>query len=90
MKAVTNDKARSRYAIETSHGTAIADYVINGDTITFTHTHVPTALEGQGIASRLIQFALSDARDKQLKVVPQCSFVDVYIERHPEWRDLLA
>ena len=90
MEAVTNDKARSRYAIETRQGTAIADYVVNGDIITFMHTHVPTALEGKGIASRLIQFALSDARDRGLKVVPQCSFVRVYIEKHPEWQVLLG
>ena len=90
MEDITDDKALSRYALETKLGTAIADYVIDGSTITFTHTEVPAALEGRGIASQLIKFALTDARERGLTVMPQCSFVHDYIERHPEWRDLLA
>ena len=33
--------------------------------------------------------ALEDIRSKGLRVVPQCSFVEVYIRRHPEWADLV-
>jgi predicted GNAT family acetyltransferase len=37
----------------------------------------------------LVSFALDDARNRDLKVVPMCSFVRGYIERHPEYQDLL-
>jgi predicted GNAT family acetyltransferase len=47
-------------------------------------------MEGKGIASRLVKGALDDARRQGLKVVPLCSFVAAYIDRHPEEQDLLA
>jgi hypothetical protein len=47
-------------------------------------------LEGQGIGSGLVKQALDAARAQNLKVVPMCSFVRGYIERHAEYQDLLA
>lgn len=55
----------------------------------FTHTGVPPAYEGQGIASALVKEGLAYARKEGYKVVPLCSFVAAYIKRHPEYADLL-
>ena len=60
------------------------------DRIVFTHTIVPDALSGRGIAAQLVQHALRHAREKKLKVVPQCSYVAAYIQRHSEYAELLA
>ncbi|MET0137950.1 MAG: GNAT family N-acetyltransferase [Sphingobium sp.] len=87
---VHNDEAESRYELEIDGSLAIAAYERREGAIIFTHTIVPEALEGRGIASRLIKAALADARAQNLKVVPQCEFVAAYIERHPEEQDLLA
>lgn len=65
-------------------------YHLNGDIITFTHTGVPPELEGRGIGSQLARAGLEYARTKTLKVLPACSFIAGYIERHPEYQDLLA
>jgi predicted GNAT family acetyltransferase len=86
---VTQNEAEHRYELAVEGQTAFAQYNLNGDIITFTHTIVPEELEGQGIGSRLVSFALDDARNRDLKVVPMCSFVRGYIERHPEYQDLL-
>jgi len=67
-----------------------ADYVRSGSTVTFTHTGVPGALQGRGIAAHLVQAALAWARAEGLKVVPACSYVRVYMQRHPDTQDLLA
>lgn len=67
-----------------------ADYVRDGRTVHMTHTGVPAALEGRGIAAQLVKAALSWARSEGLKVVPQCSYVQVYLRRHPGWQDLLG
>lgn len=66
-----------------------ADYLLDGRVMRMTHTGVPSALEGRGIAAALVKAALSWARSQQLKVDPLCSYVRVYIKRHPEWQDLL-
>ncbi len=60
------------------------------DRIVFTHTIVPDALAGRGIAAALVKHGLEHARGKNLKVVPQCAYVATFIQRHTEYQDLLA
>jgi predicted GNAT family acetyltransferase len=68
----------------------VADYRRNGDIILMTHTVVPPALEGRGIAAALVREALTWAQAEGFKVDPVCSYVRVYMKRHPEWRELQA
>jgi uncharacterized protein len=58
--------------------------------IAFTHTEVDQACEGRGFGSRLAEVALADAADEKLEVVPLCPFIAHYIEKHPEYRQLVA
>jgi predicted GNAT family acetyltransferase len=60
------------------------DYFLRGSTIIFTHTGVPTAIEGRGIGSMLVKAGLEYAQSKKLKVESLCWFVSGYIQRHPE------
>lgn len=87
---VTDNAARHRYELSRDGAIAHADYRRQGDTITFVHTEVPEAMAGKGIGSALVRGALDDARAKGLRVVARCPFVAAWIERHPEYRDLLA
>jgi predicted GNAT family acetyltransferase len=57
--------------------------------IALNHTEVDGRFEGQGLGSRLIAFALDDARTRGLAVLPFCPFVDEYIQRHREYVDLV-
>lgn len=54
------------------------------------HTEVDEALERRGLGSRLVAAALDDSRREGLEVVPLCPFVEAFIERHPEYEDLVA
>lgn len=87
---VRNNIAEQRYELAVEGALAIAVYERRGDALAFTHTHVPRALEGKGIGSRLIRGALADVRAQDLKVLPLCSFVADYFDRHPNEQDLLA
>ncbi|WCT72330.1 GNAT family N-acetyltransferase [Sphingomonas naphthae] len=87
---VRNNATAQRYELAVPGGLAIAAYSPEGDVLAFTHTEVPEALEGQGIASRLVKGALADVRARGLKIRPACAFVAAYVERHPEVRDLVA
>ena len=88
--AVRNNTARSRFELDVDGGIAIATYRIDGNVITFTHTEVPPRSRGAGVASRLIEAALQAARTQGLKVVAHCAFVQAYLTKHPEFRDLTA
>jgi predicted GNAT family acetyltransferase len=68
----------------------VVDYRLAGKVLTITHTYVPPALEGRGIAARLTQAVLDHARAQQLKVVPVCSYARAYMRRRPETLDLLS
>ncbi len=68
---------------------AVAQYMLSNSVMIFTHTEVPESLEGQGIGSALIEFALRDARARNLKVAPMCPFVAAYIRRHQDFADLV-
>jgi predicted GNAT family acetyltransferase len=56
---------------------------------TFVHTEIDPAREGQGLASRLIREALDQTRAAGLRVVPECPFVRAFIEKHPDYADLV-
>ena len=60
----------------------------NGE-IYLTHTEVPRALGGKGIGSQLVEKALKDIEQKDLRLVPLCPFVAGYIHKHPEWRRIV-
>ena len=61
----------------------------SGPVMHLVHTGVPPALSGQGIAARLVAAALDEARRQGWPVRPVCSYVQVYMRRHPETFDLL-
>lgn len=90
MDTVRDNKAEAEFDLTVAGHRAVAAYQREGDTIVFTHTIVPPVIAGQGVATKLIRAALDSARDRGLTVVAQCTFVRAYIDKHPEYRDLLA
>ena len=86
---IENNESAQRWEARVDQQLAVAEYRLRGTTIFFIHTEVPHALEGQGIASRLIQAALEDARTRHLAVIPFCPFVAGYIRRHPDYKAIV-
>lgn len=54
------------------------------------HTIVPPAIGGRGVAARLVDALVADAREQHFKVKPVCSYVVAKFDEHPEWADLRA
>lgn len=61
-----------------------------GTTRVADHTGVPEVLGGRGVAGKLVEALIADARAQGFTVVPECSYVAAAFKRHPEWSDLLA
>lgn len=79
-----------RFEIEKDGHLAVLEYELMEGKIIFTHTGVPDALGGQGMGSRLAKAGLDYAKQSRLQVVPLCSFISGYINKHPEYHDLLS
>lgn len=86
-----HDPSRHRYVLEDADGTITAstNYTVRQDRITFHHTEVADGYEGQGLGGRVVRGALDDVRSTGSKVVPVCAYMRGWIERHPEYDDLV-
>jgi predicted GNAT family acetyltransferase len=82
---------RSQYELETDAGLAFMTYRDSprGHRV-LVHTEVPPAMQGLGVGSRLVKAVLDDARAHGRPIVPACEFVKSYLERHPEYADVVA
>jgi uncharacterized protein len=88
---IVDDEAVGRY--EARFGPDLAgflDYVVKRDRIALIHTEVLPASRGKGIGELLAQFALDDARRRNLRVIVICPYVRAYVERHPEMQDIVV
>lgn len=87
---VVNRPDDKRYEIRADGELAgFADYILTPDMITFTHTEIDQSFEGKGMGSVLTREALDDVRERGLTVLPVCPFVKGWIERHPDYMDLV-
>ena len=90
MSNVVNNKADRRYELELEGHLATEHYKLDGNVITFEHTDVPKELGGRGVGSILVQGALDQVRADGLKLIPECPFVKAWIEKHPDYQDLVG
>lgn len=81
---VSDQPEQSRYEIRVDGDLAgFSEYKVHDDHVTFTHTEIDDAYEGQGLGSKLARAVLDGARGSGLAVFPACPFIARYIKRHP-------
>jgi predicted GNAT family acetyltransferase len=90
---VRDNPERNRFELDVGGHTAFSEYKRSASSpgiVTFTHTEVPDALSGKGVGSALAKGALELVRARGEKIVVKCPFIKSYMEKHPEFNDLLA
>ena len=88
---VQHDSANRQFTAAVNGSDAHLDYEMrDARTMDTTHTYTPPAARGQGVASRLVRAALDHARGEGWRVIPSCWYVAGWIDRHPEYEDLLV
>jgi uncharacterized protein len=87
---VTHNPAASRFEATVEGQLCVCQYRMLRDLMMLVHTGVPRPLRGRGIAAALVQAALDHARARGLKVRPDCSYAEAYMQRHPDTRELLV
>lgn len=86
---IVHDEQAKRFETSIDGHTGYISYQERDDKLVYDHTIVPQELGGRGVGSALVKHALNYARDNNKKIVPQCSFVASYIDKHPEYQGLL-
>lgn len=87
---VTRNEQESRYEAHLDGELAgYAEYQDQGDTIVFPHTVTEPDFGGRGVGSALVRTSLDEAREQGRSVVPECEFYAGWIDKHPEYADLV-
>ncbi|MEH1030180.1 GNAT family N-acetyltransferase [Micromonospora profundi] len=88
---VEDNPAKNRFEILVDDALAgFTAYVPRGEVLVFTHTQVDRAFQGKGVGGALIRGTLDQVRARGGRLVPQCPFVAAFIDKHPEYADLVA
>lgn len=87
---IRHDAASQVFTAVVDGHRCVLEYRLDGRTMTITHTGVPDAVGGRGIAGELTRFALATARREGWTVVPACSYAREFFARHAEFADLLG
>ncbi|GGM45274.1 N-acetyltransferase [Micromonospora sonchi] len=88
---VEDDPAKRRYEILVDDALAgFAQYLPRDEVLIFTHTEVDPGFQNKGVGSALMRGTLDQVRAQGQRVVPQCSFMAAFINRHPEYADLVT
>ena len=89
MTQVQDNPELHRYEIMADDGLAgFADYQKTDTMVVFTHTEIDARFKGQGMGGTLVRHALDDVRRQGLKALPVCSYVEGWMNRHPDYQDL--
>lgn len=80
---------RNRYELAVAGGVALVTYNLSHPNLMITETLVPEKLEGQGLASRMANHVISDAKSRGLVLLPVCPFFASYLQKHPEHADVV-
>lgn len=87
---IHHDEGRGRFHAPVEGGQARLDYEREDGVVDFRSTYVPQASRGGGVAARLVTCGFEWARESGLCVIPSCSYVRAFVERHPEYEALIA
>ncbi len=84
-----HNKKENRFEKKIDGFVAYIEYIRKENKLYLTHTIVPQEIGNRGVGTTLVRETLEEIEKRNLKIVPVCSFVISYIERHPEWEKLL-
>lgn len=84
MSDVRHDPQSRRFTLDRDGAQGLLDYSLSGSEMIITHTEVPPAIAGRGVAAELTAAALAAARAAGWSVTPACSYAAAYLQRHPQ------
>ncbi|HMC27082.1 MAG TPA: GNAT family N-acetyltransferase [Verrucomicrobiae bacterium] len=89
ISEVVHIVAEQRFELRVGQALCLIDYHRSPGRMVIYHTEVPPPLQRRGLAARLTRAALAFARAEKLQVEPRCPYTAAFIQKHPEYQDLL-
>ena len=91
-KIFAHEQDASRYTLAVDGQlVAVADYRINGNSISFNHTYTQPKHRGHGFAGEVVEFAVNDVEAMtERRIVPMCWYVADWFDGHPDRGGLLT
>jgi uncharacterized protein len=86
---ISRNAELSRFETQVDGELCVLEYKQRDGVLNLLHVGVPDAVSGRGIAAALTKMALETARREGLRVRPRCSYVAAYVERNPQYQDLV-
>jgi predicted GNAT family acetyltransferase len=88
--AVLHNAANQRFEMDLDGQLSVLEYTFKNHRLFLMHTEVPSALQNQGLGTKLAHAALEYARQNDLAVVATCPFVKEYVGGHPEYQSFVT
>lgn len=85
---IRHEAGGGRFVVNVDGYDCVLEYRLDGSVMSITHTGVPEAVGGRGIAAQLVKAALDHARAAHWKVIPACSYAQAWMKKHPEYDDV--
>jgi predicted GNAT family acetyltransferase len=85
-----NNKESQQFEMYVDGKKSFIEYQQEDDVLYLVHTEVPEEQGGKGIAADLVEKTFNYIEEQNLKVVPECSYVQAFLKRNPDWERILA
>jgi predicted GNAT family acetyltransferase len=90
MARLRDNAATRRFEMDEDGHVVFATYRREGGQLIIDHVEAPPVLRGTGAAGRFMEALADDARAAGEKIVPLCGYAAAWLQRHPDYRDLVA
>jgi predicted GNAT family acetyltransferase len=87
MSTISHDQKANQFTTEVDGYRAELDYTVADDVMTITHTRVPQAIGGRGVAAQLMREAVKVAGERGWSINPACSYAAAYMRKHAQAPD---
>jgi predicted GNAT family acetyltransferase len=86
---VTHEKDNERFVVYIEGNEVYVEYTMAGNEINLYHTFTDPALRGKGLAAQVVRAALEFTKENNLKVIPTCSYVQAFMAKNDEYKELV-
>ena len=87
---VIHEKDNERFVIYTEGNEVYVEYTKRNGELDLHHTFTHPALRGKGLAAQVVRAAFEYAKENNLKVIPTCSYVQAFVRKNGEYKELVV